>query len=222
MSAVGDFIGGITGSNMSDAYGEAGDVQSQSYQDALRKLQNQFGQTQAQFNPFIKGGTQAFREQLRLSGALGAQKQQNAFGRFTQSPGQQFLQQQAEKALLRNAAATGNLGGGRTQQALQQQAIGLGQQDFQNYLGNLGGISSMGLNAAGNLGQLSGQFGSNMANLTTGLGQSQAGTILGQAQAKQQGMENILGLGSMALGAFGMPSFGSSAVGGTTNIMAGM
>lgn len=44
------------------------------------------------------------------------------------TPGQRFLQQQAERALLRTAASTGQLGGGATKQALQEQAIGLGQQ----------------------------------------------------------------------------------------------
>jgi hypothetical protein len=200
MSGVLDFI---TGSGMSDAYGQAGDIQTQSYQDAMRQLEQQFGQTQAQFNPFIKGGTKAFREQLKLSGALGSDKQGKAFERFTQSPGQQFLQQQAEKALLRNQAVTGNLGGGRAQQALQQQAIGLGQQDYQNYFNNLGGMAGMGFNAASNLGNFGSAYGSNLANLTTGLGGAQANTLLGQAQARQQGMGNLLGLGAMAFGGFG-------------------
>lgn len=47
---------------------------------------------------------------------------------FQETAGQTFLRERAERSLLRNAAATGQLGGGATRQALQEQAIGLGQQ----------------------------------------------------------------------------------------------
>jgi len=78
-------------------------------------LQNQFDQTrqnfqnaQQSYDPFAQQGTQAFGQQSALSGAMGADAQAQAFSQFQASPGQQYLQQQAEKALLRNAAATGN------------------------------------------------------------------------------------------------------------------
>ena len=112
------------------------------------------------FGAFAQPGAQSNNLQAAYSGALGPQAQQQAFANFTASPGQEWLQQQAEQGTLRNAAAIGGLGGGNVRQELQRQAMGLAQQDFQNQFNNLGTISDRGFqatNAAGNYGtQLNG------------------------------------------------------------------
>ena len=200
MTAVSNLL---TGSgNTADAYLEGSRLQGQSLEDAIAALEQNFGQTQQQFNPFINMGTQAFRQQAALSGALGADRQARAYQNFNMSPGQQFLQQQAEKALLRNAASTGQLGGGRTQQALQEQAIGLAQQNYQNHFNQLGSISGAGLGLVSQLGSLQGQLGGNVANMTAGIGQAQQQGLVGAAQAQQQGMTDLLGLGAMGAGTY--------------------
>lgn len=137
----------------------------QVFEQGLGDLGQNFQQTQQMFSPYMQQGQQAFNQQAALSGAQGAEAQQQAYSQFQSSPGQQFLQQQAEKALLRNAAATGQLGGGNTQSALQQQAIGFASQDFDNYYNRLGGVSQAGLGLTGQLGQTNANMGSNIASL---------------------------------------------------------
>ncbi len=99
-------------------------------------------------NPWTQQGQQANQSQAALSGALGQQAQQQAYAAFQSSPGQQWLQEQAERGLLRNSAAIGGLGGGNVRQALQAQAMGLAQQDFQNNYARLGNVADRGMQGA--------------------------------------------------------------------------
>jgi hypothetical protein len=97
------------------------------------------------FSGYGKPGMQANQLQGALSGAMGPQAQQQAFANFNASPGQQWLQEQGERAVTRNAAATGGLQGGNVLQALQRQGMGLAQQDYQNQFNNLGTIADRGM-----------------------------------------------------------------------------
>lgn len=203
MSAVGDVVGGvlgsITGSTQAGGIGKGTALQVEQIEQGISELERQFGATKRLFNPFIKQGGQAFQQQAAFSGALGPEAQAQAFEGFTQSPGQQYLQQQAEKALLRTAAARGGLGGGNVQRALQEQAIGMAQQDFENQFNRLGAVSGAGLGFASQLGGLRQGLGTNVANLRSSIGQAQNLGAQGQAEARAQGGANILGLGLGAL-----------------------
>ena len=91
---------------------------------------------------------------------------------------------------MRNRAATGDLGGGRTQQALQQQGIGFAQQDFGNQFARLGQVAGRGLGATQALGGLRQGFaqqglgaGQNIGNLQVKGGQVAAGGVTGEAEA---------------------------------------
>ena len=117
------------------------------------------------------------------------------------SPGQQFLQDRAQRALLRNAAATGNLGGGRTQLALQEQAIGFGAQDIDRQFQRLGQVSQQGLGATAQLGGLRQGFGQaglgtaqQVGNLQVLGGGVAAGGVTGAAEALRQ--ENLQQFGA--------------------------
>lgn len=111
-----------------------------------------------------------------LSGASGADAQAAAFQQFQDSPGQAFLQEQAERGLLRNQAAIGGLGGGNVRRELNRQAIGLAQQDFQNQFNRLQGVAD-----------LQGQRGVNTSNLLSGEGTNIANLL----QSRATGLANI-------------------------------
>ncbi len=60
---------------------------------------------------------------------------------FQSSPGYQYALDQGEQAILRNRAATGSLSSGGTDIDLMRHGVGLADQDFDQWLGNLtGGI----------------------------------------------------------------------------------
>ena len=141
--------------------GQAGAAASQAAIDQLNAAQQDVGGLFEQgiqpIQQFVAPGQQSQQVQAALSGALGPQAQAQAFANFTDSPGQEFLRERGERALTRNASATGGLGGGRVLQELQRQGIGLAQQDFANQFDRLGQVTGQGQQAAGQVGQLRGQ-----------------------------------------------------------------
>jgi len=140
---------------------------------------------QERFAPFEQAGLSALEQQQALLGLGGQEAQQAAFAAFGESPGQQFLRERQQKALLRSQAAIGGLGGGNVRTALQQQATGFAQQDIQNQLTRLAELSGRGQQAVGGISNLLGQA-----------GQARAGGILGAQQAAAGGLQNVIGLGS--------------------------
>ena len=151
--------------------------------------------------------------QEAVEGISAEEAQRQAFARFTDSPGQQFLRERGQQALLRNAAAIGGLGGGRVREALQQQGIGFAQQDLQNRLARLAAMSGQGQAVTQNVAQLGAQQAANIGNLMQTGAQAQAGGILGAGAAQARFANQASGIlaGQAASGGFG--GFGSSPTG---------
>ena len=140
------------------------------------------------FQPAIQRGQQAGGVQAALTGALGPEAQSRAFQQFTQDPGQQFLREQGEQAILRGASATGGLGGGNVRRSLARFGQGLAQQQLQQRLQNLGDISGRGLTAAGQVAGLRGTEAGIRGNLTSALlGADVGGRQIGAQAAGQLG-----------------------------------
>jgi len=254
MSVIKDVVSGIFGG--SGAAKKAGDVGATSAlqagqarerlaREALPTLRGQqeaglraFERGRAGLQPFREAGARALEQEQAFLGVLGPEQQQAAFAGFAESPGQRFLQERGQRALLRNASATGGLGGGNIRSALVQQGVGFAQQDLQNQISRLGGLAGRGQEAAGslagleqNLGGLQQQFGANVGNILTGVGaargqalqkagQARASGILGAQQAQAGLGQQVLGAGLGAaaggglLGAGAAGLFGGSAGGG--------
>ena len=114
-----------------------------------QQLQGRFDtQVSERLDPFFQAGTAASTERSALLGLGGNEAQQQAFSRITESPGQTFLRERQERALLRNASALGGLGGGNIRTALQEQAFGRAQTDIDRQIERLGGVVGTGLSAA--------------------------------------------------------------------------
>lgn len=149
---------------------------------------------------------------LNLSGAMGAEAEQGAIDSFIDSPGQQWLRDQQEQALLRNASAIGGLGGGRVRSALQEQAFGRAATNQQQRFGNLSSLIMPEQQRASNLANIlsgagqslssfRGGLGANLANMATGgsarqadlltdIGSAQAAGAMGGGNAWQSGIGN--------------------------------
>ena len=80
----------------------------------------------------LNAGNQGIDIQASLAGLRGNPAQAQAFQNFQASPGQAFLQDQGQQALLRGASAIGGLGGGNVRRALVEHGIGSAAQDFSN------------------------------------------------------------------------------------------
>ena len=117
-------------------------AQNQARFSALR------GENLAMLDPYRQAGSLATGQMSSLLGLGTPEQQAAARASFSESPGQAFLREQQDKSLLQNAAAIGGLGGGNVRTALQSQAFGRAQTDYQNYLSQLGALSGQGLTAA--------------------------------------------------------------------------
>lgn len=170
-------------------------------------LQGSLGLIAQGLAPFADPGISAFQLQAAQAGALGPEAQARAISQFQESPGQQFLREEQERAILRNAAATGGLGGGNVLSELQRRAFERAQTDFGNQFSRLGSLSQIG---AGLTGQGVAQgaqavlgTGRDLATGRTRAGEQIAGQIAGTTSAlgellSQQGSgaANILGTGT--------------------------
>jgi len=200
MSFIGDAIGGIFGGG--SAARRAAGAQSEGAQAGIDEQRRQFDLIQGLMAPQIEAGDMARQQQLALLGLLGPEAQAQAQSQFSESPGQKFIRERQQRALVRNSAATGGLGGGNVQTALQQQAAGFASQDFGNQFNRLAGLSGSGQAATGNLGQFGQASAGNIANLLGQQGQAQASGILGQQQANAGLAGNLITTGLGIAGLF--------------------
>jgi len=126
----------------------------------------------------------------------GAQAQQQAISQLEQSPTFQALARQGEEGILQNASATGGLRGGNVQGALAQFRPALLNQQIQQQLETLGGISRLGQNAAAGVGTAGVETGRSVGALMQDTGQARGYGALGSSAALGQGVAslgNILG-----------------------------
>jgi len=146
---------------------------------------------QQRLGQFERGGIAAQQQQQALLGLGGQQQQQDAFNQFADSPGQRFIRERAQKALLRNSSAIGGLGGGNVRSALVEQGAGFAAQDFGNQFNRLSDLRVSGQNAATNIGQGLLSTGANRASTQFGAGQQiGAGAINTAARQGQFGAAN--------------------------------
>lgn len=149
----------------------------------------QFGGDIAEFGKYHY---QADGSRRDLSPYTAEAGQQAAIDGLKASPLYTSLYRNGENAILSNAAATGGLRGGNTQNSLANFGADTLSTVIQNQLANLGGIANMGMGSAGQLGQ----FGANMAgqvgNALTQQGQARAGAAL-TTGGINAGMANTLG-----------------------------
>lgn len=175
-----------------------------------------YGQTVRREEPFVGAGTNALAELQRLlgigpggGGATNPVLQMLGIGtpggagtidptKFQGSPGYQYALQQGTNTVTNAASRSGGLGGNALR-ALQGTGQGLANQNFNQYIGNVGNSWQTLL---ANLAQLSGSGQSAAANLG-GLGAGAANQISG----------NILGAGNAAA---------SGIIGGTNALTGGI
>lgn len=188
---------------------EAGEIQMRRALEAIpleeaqmEEARRLFGISEEEFMPFREAGLGALERQQALMGLLGPEAQAQAFAEFTESPGQRFLRERQEQALLRSEAALGGLGGGRVRTALQEQAAGFAQQDLSEQLRRLSEMAEAGRTTTGDVARLreglTGELGTGRRGIAEALqraGEAEASGLLGEAaQARafeEQGQERV-------------------------------
>lgn len=118
---------------------------------------------------------------------------------------------QGENAILQNASATGGLRGGNVQGALAQFRPQLLSSLIQRQFQNLGGLTSIGQNAAAGTGSAGLQTGTNISNLFQQQGAAEAGGALANGRAQANAFGAVGGGLGLFSGLGGFNRFGSPA-----------
>ena len=199
-------IGGVA---QSKAAKSAAASQTQAADKGIAEQRRQFDRIQELLNPYVEAGGVGLQQQMALGGMSGPEAQQAAISAIEGGSEFEALTRQGEEAILQQASATGGLRGGNTQGALAQFRPQVLSSLINQQYGRLGGLTSMGQNAAVGVGNAGMQTGQNISGLYGQQGAAAAGSAMAQGQA----FGNVMGgisqyAGGVASGAFQNP-FGS-------------
>jgi hypothetical protein len=212
---IGDVFGGITGAKQAAKAAErAGATQSAAAQQGINEQRRQFDKFVELMAPYVTAGTGALGGQQALVGLGGAEAQQQAIAGFEGSPQFQALTQQGENAILQNAAATGGLRGGNVQAALAQFRPQVLSDLINQQYARLGGISTMGQNAAVGQAAAGQTLGANVANLFGQQGAATAGGQLARGAVPGQTFGQLLQIGGTIAGMGGFGGGGGAPAAG--------
>lgn len=177
-------VGGVYSANkQSKAAEQAAGAQVDASNAGIAQQNKQFEAIQALLKPYVDAGTGALAGQQNLIGLNGDGAQQSAIDALKNSPQFTSLLAQGENSILANASATGGLRGGNTQAALAQFSPALLAQTIDQQYSRLGGLASVGQNAAAGVGNAGMNTGNQISALLQQQGSAMAGGALAQGRA---------------------------------------
>lgn len=189
--------GYMASSAQEDAANTAAGAQTAASDKSIAESRRQFDAIQKLLAPYVDAGTGALAGQKDILGLNGDAAQKAAYASVAGSPEMAALTQQGENAILQNASATGGLRGGNVQGALAQFRPQLLNQLIQQRYTNLGGLTSIGQNAAAGVGNAGQNSSSQIINALQQTGAANAGAALASGQAQANMWSGIGQTGSM-------------------------
>jgi hypothetical protein len=203
MSFISELVGDLSGANaQADAATQAAQTQAASSAAGIAETRRQFDALQAALAPYTNAGVSGLAGQKDLLGLNGNGAQQTAINGITNGAEYKSMLQQGENSILTNASATGGLRGGNTQAALAQFSPALLSQLINDQYSKLGGLTSIGQNAAAGTGNAGMQTASSISSLLQQQGAATAGGQIAQGNAQASNMSNLFKLGGSILGMF--------------------
>lgn len=179
-------VGGATlvsGYMQGEAAQDAAAIQGQASEAGIQEQRRQFDKVQELLKPYTEAGVPALEAQQAFLGLRGPEAERAAIERISGGETFQALQRQGEEALLQRASATGGLRGGNIQGALAQFRPALLSSLIDQQYGRLGGLTTLGQNAATGTGAAAQTMGTNVTNLLGQQGAAAAGAEIAQGKA---------------------------------------
>jgi len=187
-----DAIGGLLGLNSNKkAIQNAANQANAGLQNGINSIAGQQNNNNALFAPTEQAGNQATTSLAQLLG-LGTPGGVGAgLDSIRGSDLFKSLNDIGTNTVLQNASATGGLRSGNTDTALYNEGTGLANGLYQQQVGNLAGLSGLGLTASNaNAGVNSGLSGS-IAQMLGLQGENQGNATLGKTQASNQAFKGL-------------------------------
>lgn len=205
--ALGYFGAKSASDKQAQAAQQALDFQKQVYADNQPRFaaaNSAFDSANLAYQPWLASGQSA---NYTLSNLLGNNTNNKPdYSSFFNSPDYQFAQSQGQRGTINAANAQGVGLSGGTLKDLSEFNSGLATQQYGNYFQRLMAMSGVGLNAAGGITNIAGMRGNlatgaansnntaagNIGNTFQGIGQAQAGGIVGGTNAITGGINNAV------------------------------
>jgi hypothetical protein len=195
---TGALIGGyLSGQGAKDAAQTAADAQTAAANSSIALQREQFAAMQKMLAPYVAAGNASISSQMDMMGLNGPEAQKRSIDAIQSSPTFGALVGQGENAINANASATGGLRGGNNQGALATFRPQMLNQLISDQFSKLGGLTSVGQNAAAMTGSASQNMVNGVSAGYAGIGSAQAGLGLANGQiAVNNGntVSNLFGL----------------------------
>lgn len=215
------FLSDLTGASQAKAIRDAGQLQTGAVNRAIDTTKSLYGQAADTLSPWVTRGNEAgdaLSRAFQPGGLLARQYQAPTFNFDVNSdPGAQFRIEQANNAFQRSAAAKGASMGGAAARNLSEFNQKLASTEYQNaydrfnqdrafdrsvftqdqgdLFSRLFALSGQGQQSAGALAGLDTNQAQQLSELFQGLGNVQAGAKIGAANARAQGLNNLINTG---------------------------
>lgn len=201
-NAIGNIVGGLTGAKQS-AKGaqQAAQTQATAADRAIAEQRDARLSAEQLQNPYVQAGQSSLAQQMSLIGLNGTAGQQTAINSLLTSPEYSTSVRQSEEAILQNAAATGGLRGGNVQNSLANNRADIFSNLLSQQYARLGGITSLGQNAAAGVGNNGLQVASNIGGLLEQQGAAIAGGQIAKGNMVTQNLSNIAQIAGTVIGA---------------------
>ncbi len=191
------FIDRLSGKSAGRAAIGAADIQAESIDKAIAEQQRASEQGLGFLQPFSGVGQQGIEQAGFLTDP------QAQFDFLQNNPLFQSALGQAQTGTQNIAAARGRLSAGDTLQQLSENVLLSASPLIAEQKRSIGDLLNLGVGVAGTQANTALGTGSNIADLITSRGATEAGGLVGAANARTQGLQGLLGLGG-SLGAAGI------------------
>lgn len=194
MSIWGAFTGSSQKKAINAADKQATNALMQGYSDAS----GYYNQAASGYDPYVQSGQQgqtAFMNALGLNGQAGAQ---SAYDAYASNPALQAANNYGLDSLAKKYNSAGRMDSGANQLAMSRAGV----ENWQNYTNQLSGLGQQGLQATGAQSAVR----AGQGDMAMGYGATRAGQAISKGNALAQnastGINNLLGLGGLAINAY--------------------
>jgi len=168
---------------------KAASAQERAASRQMRVDKKNRARTDGYFEPYRESGGNFLNQ---LNAQMGMNGEAPDFDAFRNTPGYQFAVDEGQRAIQGSAAASGNDMSGATMKALQDRRMGVADQTYSNYMNRLFQGANMGQAAAGGMAANGANSTANQMNALGSIGNAQSAGIIGQNNAVQGGINNMM------------------------------
>jgi hypothetical protein len=196
------FWGEFTGSWQRGKIRDAGAAQVAGYNNGIQSINDHSSSAKNYLTPYQNRGDAAYRQYTDALGVNGQDAQQSYWNTYQADPQRGYDEDRAVDAAQRRASSMGLGNSGFAAKARHRVGMEAGRSYTMDRLNRLQGLGAQGLGVANQLSNIDMNTGQQLANLYTGRGNAEAGSLIGQAGTGNTAFNNGLAIGGTLISGF--------------------